>query len=79
MYVMRSLLRMVLKQHFFIFVAFERRSRIRHYEHPRKIGRVKIEWKASASGICLWRYFETESKIYIKITNLIRKSIWPAM
>lgn len=62
MYVMRSLLRMVIRRDFFIFVASERRSRIRHCEDPRKMGRVKTELKASASGICQWRYFEAENK-----------------
>lgn len=59
---MRSLLRMVLKRDFFIFVASERRSRIRHYEHTRKMGGFKTELKASASGICQWRYFEAGKK-----------------
>jgi hypothetical protein len=58
---------MVLKRDFFIFVASERRSRIRHYEHTRKMGGVKTELKASASGICQWRYFEAgKKKTYIK-------------
>jgi hypothetical protein len=65
MYVMRSLLSMVLKRDFFIFVASERRSRIRHYKHPRKMGRVKTELNATASGICPWRYFEAENKTYV--------------
>jgi hypothetical protein len=57
---------MVLKRDFFIFAASERRSRIRHYEHPRKMGRFKNELKATASGICQWCYFKAENKTYFK-------------
>jgi hypothetical protein len=58
MYAMRPFFRKVLKRDFIIFGASECRSRICHYEHPRKTGRVKTELKATASGICQWRYFD---------------------